>query len=160
MIGFYLMIAAILGYYLGCVNKDCSLKKQYKFVFFSGVFMAIFEMIMRSTQQREVNIVVSEDFLEKVQKLAREGKTVKFIADELKISYARAITYIRKIDERITEQEEQLFDNVFKNTGKKFKVRLKNGEDLAFLEKFEYFGKIKIMPLEQDGCYEIEKIGG
>ena len=104
--------------------------------------------------------MVSEDFLEKVQKLAREGKTVKFIADELKISYARAITYIRKIDERITEQEEQLFDNVFKNTGKKFKVRLKNGEDLAFLEKFEYSGKIKIMPLEQDGCYEIEKIGG
>lgn len=46
MIGLYLMIVAILGYYLGCV----SLKKQYKFVFFSGVFMTIFEMIMRSTQ--------------------------------------------------------------------------------------------------------------
>ena len=50
MIGFYLMIAAILGYYLSCVNKDFSLKKQYKFVFYSGVFMTIFEMIMRSTQ--------------------------------------------------------------------------------------------------------------
>lgn len=43
MIGFYLMIAAILGYYLGCV----SLKKQYKFVFFSGVFMTIFEALNR-----------------------------------------------------------------------------------------------------------------
>ena len=50
MIGFYLMIVAILGYYLGCVNKDCSFKKQYKFVFLSGVFMTIFEMIMRNTQ--------------------------------------------------------------------------------------------------------------
>ena len=50
MIGFYLIIAAIMGYYLGCVNQDYSLKKQYKFVFLSGVFMTIFEIIMRSTQ--------------------------------------------------------------------------------------------------------------
>ena len=102
--------------------------------------------------------MVSEDFLEKVQKLVREGKTVKCIADEMKISYARAITYIRKIGARITAEEEQLFNDMFKNTEKKIKVKLKNGEDLAFLEKFEYSGKIKIMPLEQDGCYEVEKI--
>ena len=49
MIGLCLMIVAILGYYFGCVNQDYSFKKQYKFVFFSGVFMTIFEMIMRST---------------------------------------------------------------------------------------------------------------
>ena len=104
--------------------------------------------------------MVSEEFLEKVQKLVREGKTVKCIADELKISYARAIRYIRQISDRITEQEEQLFNDTFKNAEKKVKIRLKNGEDLAFLEKFEYSGKIKIMPLEQEGCYEIEKIGG
>lgn len=47
MIGFYLMLAAIYGYAISCVNKDCSLKKQYKFVFFSGVFMAIFELLNR-----------------------------------------------------------------------------------------------------------------
>ena len=104
--------------------------------------------------------MVSEELLERVQKLVREGKTVKNIADELKISYARAIRYIRIIEDRITAQEEQLFNNIFKTSGEKIKVRLKNGEDLAFLEKFEYSGKIKIMPLEQDGCYEIEKIGG
>lgn len=103
--------------------------------------------------------MVSEEFLERVQKLVREGKTVKNIAAELKISYARAITYIRQIGARITEQEEQLFNDIF-TSGKKVKVRLKNGEDLAFLEKFEYSGKIKIMPLEEDGCYEIEKIVG
>lgn len=50
MIGLYLMIAAILGYYLGCFNQDFSLKKQYKFVFFSGVFMTIFEILMRITR--------------------------------------------------------------------------------------------------------------
>jgi len=105
-----------------------------------------------------VNIVVSEEFLEKVQKLVKEGKTVKNIADELKISYARAITY-KKIGDRITEQEEQLLNKLFASR-EKIRVRLKNGEDLAFLEKFEYSGKIKIMPLEQDGCYEIEKKGG
>ena len=105
-------------------------------------------------------VMASEEFLDRVQKLIREGKTVKCIADELKISYARAVTYIRKIGARITEQEEQLFNDIFKNAGKKVKVKLKNGEDLAFLEKFEYSGKIKIMPLEEDGCYEIEKIGG
>jgi orotate phosphoribosyltransferase-like protein len=68
-----------------------------------------------------VDIVVSEESLEKVQKLVREGKTVKNIADELKISYARAITYIRKIGSRITEQEEQLFNDIFKNAEKKLK---------------------------------------
>ena len=47
MIGFYLMSAAIVGYAISCNNKDCSLKKQYKFVFFSGVFMTIFEMLNR-----------------------------------------------------------------------------------------------------------------
>ena len=103
--------------------------------------------------------MVSEEFMERVQKLVREGKTVKNIADELRISYARAITYIRKIGARITEQEEQLFNNIF-TSGEKIKVRLKNGEDLTFLEKFEYSGKIKIMPLKEYGCYEIEKIGG
>ena len=50
MIGFYLMSAAIVGYAISCNNKDCSFKKQYKFVFLSGVFMTIFEMIMRITQ--------------------------------------------------------------------------------------------------------------
>lgn len=47
MIGFYLMLAAIIGYAISCVNKDCSLKKQYKFVFFSGIFMTIFEILNR-----------------------------------------------------------------------------------------------------------------
>ena len=104
--------------------------------------------------------MVSEDFLEKVQKLVIEGKPAKLVAEELKISYARAIIYIRQIGYRITEQEEKIFNDMFATAEKKVKVRLKNGEDLAFLEKFEYSGKIKIMPLEKDGCYEIEKIGG
>ena len=49
MIGLYLMLAGIIGYAVSCVNKDSSLKKQYKFVFFSGVFMTIFEIITIST---------------------------------------------------------------------------------------------------------------
>ena len=101
--------------------------------------------------------MVSEEFLDKVQKLVREGKPAKRVAEEMKISYALAVIYMRKIRSRITEQEEKIFDDIFKNTEKKVKIRLKNGEDLAFLEKFEYSGKIKIMQLEKDGCYEIEK---
>ena len=101
--------------------------------------------------------MVSEEFLDKVQKLVREGKPAKRVAEELKISYALAVIYMRKIRSRITEQEEKIFDDIFKNTEKKVKIRLKNGEDLTFLEKFEYSGKIKIMQLEKDGCYEIEK---
>lgn len=50
MIGLYLMLAGIIGYTVSCINKDFSLKKQYKFVYFSGIFMTIFEIIMRSTQ--------------------------------------------------------------------------------------------------------------
>ena len=50
MIGFYLMVAAIIGYAISCINKDCSFKMQYKFVFFSGVFMTIFEIILRGTK--------------------------------------------------------------------------------------------------------------
>ena len=101
--------------------------------------------------------MISEDFLDKVQKLVREGKPAKRVAEEMKISYALAVIYMRKIRSRITEQEEKIFDDIFKNTEKKVKIRLKNGEDLTFLEKFEYSGKIKIMQLEKDGCYEIEK---
>ena len=101
--------------------------------------------------------MISEEFLDKVQKLVREGKPAKRVAEELKISYALAVIYMRKIRSRITEQEEKIFDDIFKNTEKKVKIRLKNGEDLTFLEKFEYSGKIKIMQLEKDGCYEIEK---
>lgn len=101
--------------------------------------------------------MVSEEFLDKVQKLVREGKPAKRVAEEMQISYALAVIYMRKIRAMITEQEEQLFNDIFKNTGKKVKVRLKNGEDLIFLEKFEYSGKIKIMQLEKDCCYEIEK---
>ena len=103
--------------------------------------------------------MVSEEFLEKVQKLVREGKNVKNIAKDLKISYPRAAIYVQKIKDRTTEQEEQLLNKLFASE-KKIRVRLKNGEDLVFLEKFEYSRKIKIMPLEEDGCYEIEKIGG
>ena len=47
MIGFYLMIAGIIGYTVSCINKDFSLKKQYKFVYFSGIFMTIFEALNR-----------------------------------------------------------------------------------------------------------------
>ena len=101
--------------------------------------------------------MISEEFLDKVQKLVREGKPAKRVAEEMKISYALAVIYMRKIRSRITEQEEKIFDDIFKNTEKKVKIRLKNGEDLTFLEKFEYSGKIKIMQLEKDGCYEIEK---
>ena len=103
--------------------------------------------------------MVSEEFLDNVQKLVREGKPAKRVAEEMKISYALAVIYMRKIRSRITEQEEKIFDDIFKNTGKKVKVKLKNGEDLVFLEKFEYSGKIKIMQLEKDCCYEIEKGG-
>lgn len=101
--------------------------------------------------------MISEEFLDKIQKLVREGKPAKRVAEEMKISYALAVIYMRKIRSRITKQEEKIFDDMFKNAEKKVKVKLKNGEDLTFLEKFEYSGKIKIMQLEKDGCYEIEK---
>lgn len=65
--------------------------------------------------------MISEEFLDKIQKLVREGKPAKRVAEEMKISYALAVIYMRKVRARITEQEEQLFNNIFKNTKKRLK---------------------------------------